>query len=131
MKASNTVKGLLIGLSLLLSASAFAANRGSLELTNPASVAGKQLAAGKYNISWEGEGPGIQLNILKGNKVVATTPARVTNVDHSSEYNEAVVNVNGDGSRSLTEIRLSGKKYVLEIGTDAGGGQSGTGSSMR
>lgn len=130
MKASKIFKGLLVGLSLLLAASAFAANKGSLELNNPASVGGKQLASGTYTVTWEGSGPEVALNILKGNKVVATAPARLANVDRSPERNEAVVNVNGDGTRSLTEIRLSGKKYVLAI-SEASGGANSNGSGMR
>jgi hypothetical protein len=131
MKASRTLTGLLLGLSLLLAASAFAANKGPLQLINPASLGGKQLAAGSYTVTWEGNGPEVQLSVLKGNKVVATAPARLSNLDRSSEGNEAVVNVNGDGSRTLTEIRLAGKKYALAIGEGSGGGQSSSGSSMR
>jgi hypothetical protein len=131
MKASRTLKGLLLGLSLLLAASAFAANKGPLQLINPASLGGKQLAAGSYTVKWDGNGPEVQLSVLKGNKVVATAPARLSNLDRSSEGNEAVVNVNADGSRTLTEIRLAGKKYALAIGESSGGGQSGSGSSMR
>src|SRR5450755_1381627 len=116
MKASRTLKGLLLGLSLLLAASAFAANKGPLQLINPASLGGKQLAAGSYTVKWDGNGPEVQLSVLKGNKVVATAPARLSNLDRSSEGNEAVVNVNADGSRTLTEIRLAGKKYALAIG---------------
>jgi hypothetical protein len=128
MTASKTFQGLLLGLSVLLAAGAFAADKGSLELNSPASISGKQLAAGDYKLKWEGDGPTVQLNILKGNKVVVTTRARVVNVDHPSERNESVVNRDGNGSRSLAEIRLSGKKYVLAIDEDTGapGGSSGS-----
>ena len=131
MKASKIYKGSSLGLALLLAASAFAANKGPLQLINPASIGGKQLAAGSYTVTWDGNGPDVQVNVLKGNKVVATAPARLSNLDRSSEGNEAVINVNADGSRALTEIRLAGKKYALAIGEGSGGAQSGSGSSMR
>jgi len=41
-----------------------------------------------------------------------------------------VVNRDGNGSRSLGEIRLSGKKYVLAIDEDAGA-PGGNGGSAR
>src|SRR5450631_2034366 len=107
MKASKIYKGSSLGLALLLAASAFAANKGPLQLINPASIGGKQLAAGSYTVTWDGNGPDVQVNVLKGNKVVATAPARLSNLDRSSEGNEAVINVNADGSRALTEIRLA------------------------
>lgn len=131
MKASTVFKGSLLALSLLLAAGAFAVNKGSLELNNPVSVGGKQLAPGTYTLQWDGNGPDVQLNILKGNKVIVTTPAHVTNADRASDHNEAVVNVNGDGTRSLAEIRLSGKKYVLDVGEAMGGSSSGNSSGMR
>jgi hypothetical protein len=128
MTASKTFRGWLLGLSVLLAAVAFAADKGSLELNNPASIGGKQLAAGDYKLKWDGEGPTVQLNILKGNKVVATTRARVVNVDHPVEHNESVVSQDPKGSRSVGEIRLAGRKYVLAIDEDAGaqGGSSGS-----
>jgi hypothetical protein len=128
MTASKKFRGLLFGLSVLLATGAFAADKGSLELNSPASIGGKQLAAGDYNLTWQGDGPTVQLNVLKGNKVVVTTRARVVNVDHPSERNESVVNQDGNGGRSLAEIRLSGRKYVLAIDEDTGapGGSSGS-----
>jgi len=131
MKAHNLLKGSLLALTLLLAATAFAVNKGSLELNNPASVGGKHLAPGTYTVQWDGNGPDVQLNILKGNKVVVTTPAHVANVDRSPDHNEAIINLNSDGTRSLAEIRLSGKKYVLEIGEAMGGSSSGNSSGMR
>ena len=66
------------GLALLLATSVFAAtNKGSMQLQDPVTVSGKQLRAGDYSVKWDGSGPNVELSILKGNKVVATTPARL------------------------------------------------------
>jgi len=129
MKASNTLKALLVGLSVLLTASAFAANKGALEVTDPVSVAGKQLAPGNYTVKWDGAGPTVEVSIMKGNKVVATTSARVVDVDRSLDHDSAMVRANGDGSRSLSEIRFSGKKFVLAIGDETAGSSGNGGSS--
>jgi hypothetical protein len=67
----------------------------------------------------------VQLNILKGKNVVATTAAQRVDIDKSPDSNAAVVKDNSDGSRSLSEVRLAGKKYVFRLGgeesSDAGG----------
>jgi hypothetical protein len=39
-------------------------------------VNGSPLPAGKYTVTWEGRGPGVELKFLKGKNVVATVPAQ-------------------------------------------------------
>ena len=118
-------KGLLIGLAVLLATSAFASNRGSLQLLDAVTVGGAQLAPGDYSLKWDGNGPSVQLSILKGSKVVATTPARLIDLDQKPNGDVAVVKTNGDGSKSLAEIHFYGKKSALAIGSESammGGG---------
>jgi hypothetical protein len=115
MKASKISKGLLLGLALLLATSALASNKGSLAVTDNCTVAGKQLAKGDYKVSWEGTGPDVQLNIMKGKEVVATVPAHLTELNSSSQNDAAVLNNNSDGTKSLAEIRFAGKKYALSL----------------
>ena len=128
MKVSKMFKGLLLGLALLLATSAFAASKGSLQVSDPVTVSGKQLAAGDYTVKWQGKGPNVELNILQGKNVVATVPARLIDLDRSSDSNAAVTKLNGDGSKSLSEIRFSGKKYALAIGEESSKAKSGEGS---
>ena len=82
-------------------------------------VAGKQLAVGNYKLTWDGSGSSVQLNIMQGKNVVATVPARVIELDRPSTDDSAVVSSNSDGSKSLSEIRFSGKKYALAIGEES------------
>jgi hypothetical protein len=128
MKESKMFPGLLLGLALLLATSAFAANKGSLQVSDPVTVSGKQLAAGDYTVKWEGNGPSVELNILQGNRVVATAPARLIDLNRSSDNNAAVTKLNGDGSKALSEIRFSGKKYALAIGEESAKAEAGAGS---
>jgi len=119
MKSSKLSKGLLLGLALLLATSAFAANKGSLQVSDAVTVSGKQLARGEYTVKWEGNGPNVELNILQGKKVVATTPARLIDLNRSADGDSAVVRKNDDGSRTLAEIRFAGKKYALALGNES------------
>jgi hypothetical protein len=119
MKSSKLWKRSLLGLALLLATSAFASNKGSLQLSEPVNVAGKQLPAGDYSVKWEGNGPNVELSILKGKAVVTKAPARVVDLSRSAGSDAAVTKVNSDGSRSLSEIRFSGKKQALAIGEES------------
>jgi len=129
MKFANVSKGLLLGLALLLATSAFAAaNKGSMQLVDPVTVSGKQLPAGDYSVKWDGSGPNVELSILRGNKVVATTAARLIDLSQKPTGDAAVVQQNGDGSKALTEIHFGGKKYALAIGNESAN-MDGSGSS--
>jgi len=128
MKVSKMLKGLLLGLGLLLAASAFAANKGSLQVNDPVTVSGKQLKPGGYTVKWEGTGPNVELNILQGKKVVATVPARLIELNSSPSSDAAVTKLNEDGSKSVSEIRFSGKKYALAIGEESAKGEAGAAS---
>ena len=123
----NISTGLLLGLTLLLATSVFAANnKGSVQTLSTVTVNGKTLPAGDYSLKWEGTGSNIQLNILKNNKVVATTPARLVDLQQSPTQDQAVVKNNEDGTKSLSEVRFSGKKYALQIGEEPSAEMSGS-----
>jgi hypothetical protein len=113
---SNASKVLSLGLVVLLAASAFAANKGSLALASSTIVAGKQLAAGEYTVKWEGSGPAVEASIMQGKKVVATVQAHMVELDKAPNNDAAVVRKGDDGSATLNQIRFSGKKYALEVG---------------
>ena len=125
MNVSRISKGLLLGLALLLATSVFAANKGFLQVSDPVTVNGKQIAPGDYKVQWEGAGPNVELNILSGKSVVATVPARMIDLDRSPDRDSAVTSINSDGRKSLNEIRFSGKKYALAIGSETAKAESG------
>ncbi len=116
MKFATVSKSLILGLALLLASSAFAATKGSLHLSSPATVNGTALKPGEYNLRWEGTGPSVDVSIMQGNKVVAKVPARVVDLNAPAAY-DAVLITQG----ALTGARFEGKKFALEIG-DAGDG---------
>jgi hypothetical protein len=116
MKSS---KSLFLGLALLLATSAFAANKGSLQVQEPITVNGTKLAPGDYKVQWDGTGPSVELSIMQGKKVVAKVPAHVVDLDKASSMDAAVVKNNGDGTKALSEVRLSGKKFSLAVGEEA------------
>jgi hypothetical protein len=119
MKTMNLSKRMLLGAALLLTTTVFAANKGSLQVMDPVTVNGQSLKPGDYDLKWDGTGTTVQLSILKGKKVVATTPAQMVTLQRSASNSAAVLKKNPDGSKSLSEIRFDGKKYALAIGDDS------------
>jgi len=119
MKLSNVSKSAVLGLAVLLGTSAFAANKTTLQVQDPLTVSGTQLKPGDYKVEWDGSGPNVEVSILKGKNVIAKVPAHVVELQQASPSDAAVVKKNDDGSRSLSEIRMSGKKYALAVGEEA------------
>ena len=127
MKASVNYNRVIVVLActLLFAASAFAANQASFDLQHPTQVAGQELAAGSYKVQWEGTGSDVHLTILRGSKQVATTNAHVVEMKVKSPDTSALVTVNPDGSRSLSQLRFRGKTFALDLGSDGAGAGSG------
>ena len=121
MKFQSISKSLLLGLALLLATGAFAAaaNKGSVQLMDSVTVSGKQLSAGTYSVKWDGSGPNVEVSILQGKEVVATTSARLIDLNQKTDNDTAVVKSNADGSKALSEIRFGGKKFALAIGSES------------
>jgi len=125
MKHSMISKGLLLGLALLLATSAFAANKGSLNIPEAMMVNGQKLAPGDYKLTWDGTGPNVELSLVQGKTVVAKVPARMQDLSTPAPTNIAVSRKNDDGTRTLTEVRLSGKKYAFALGSEQASAASG------
>ena len=117
MKVSG-ISTLLLGSSLLLSVSAFAANtiKKSLHLNENVTVEGKQLIPGDYKFEWSGSGPEVKVDILKGRETVVTVPARIVSQGATNEQDGYVLNPEKNGSQTLAQVFFSGENYVLKIG---------------
>ena len=112
-------KNLFLGLALLLATSAFAANKGSLQIQEPTSVNGTKLSPGDYKLQWDGNGPSVELSIMQGRKVIAKVPAHVVDLSKPAQNDAAVVKNSEDGTKTLSEVRLSGKKFAFAVGEEA------------
>ena len=134
MNFSKISKTVLPALALLLTTGAFAANKankGSIELDQPATIGAHQLAPGEYKLTWDGTGPNVDLMILSHGKLVATVPARVLELSRPQPSNAYEAHTNADGSQSLTEIDFGGKRYALAFGDEATMTESASQSSSQ
>ena len=126
MKFATVSKSLVLGLALLLASSAFAATKGSLQISKPVNVNGTTLKPGDYKVQWEGAGPNVELSILQGKNVVAKVPARVVELQTASSSDAAVTRSDDSGASTLAGLRCQGKKFSLELGEASDGMQAGS-----
>jgi hypothetical protein len=110
-----------LALFLMMSASAFAGSKdgGStdFELRNQADVSGTTLAPGTYKLRWEGAGPEVHVQFTQGKKVLATTTAKVVELNSKDSVSAAVLDHSASGAPALSEARLSGKRFKLVFDT--------------
>ncbi len=132
MKSASISKAIL-AVSIFLAASAFAADshKGNFQLSSPAQVSGKQIPAGDYVAKWDGTGPEVQVNIVKDGRTVATVPAKLVQLDAKADQDAAELKNGSNGSRQLTTLRFSGKKYSLEIAPAAAQANNQSGDGMK
>ena len=111
------VRGLILGLTLLVAgATAFAKDSRSLNIPNAASVGGKQIEAGRYDIGWEEGSPETTVTLSKGKTVVATLRGTIVEGDRKHDRNMVVYVGNPDGSLTISEIRFAGSKTAIVFG---------------
>jgi len=115
----KVTKSLVLGLAVLLATSAFAANKGSLQVQEPISVNGQQLKPGDYKVQWDGSGPNVELSIMQGKKVVTKVPAHVVDLSSASNADAAVVKNNADGSTCTQNIQRHAAWFNHKLSVEA------------
>ena len=112
---NHLAKTVVLGLAVLLASSAFASNKGTLRVHETLEVNGQQLAAGEYQLRWDGTGSNVEVSFMKGRKEIAKTSAKLVTLDKASDNDSAVVD-HSTGKAIVTEVRFAGKKYALALG---------------
>ena len=92
---------------LVLAVSAYAAN--TITINSPATLNGKQLDAGQYDVKVSGD----NVTLVRGKTEVATAKAKLEDRDAKARFNAVVTKANGNALPSITEIQFGGKKQVL------------------
>ncbi|HEV2697532.1 MAG TPA: hypothetical protein VGU90_06035 [Terriglobales bacterium] len=117
MKAFRAFAGVLGAIAILMASTALAADKGSMKLFDQTTVNGTQLSPGDYEVQWEGTGSDVHLNILRGKKVVASTPATVVQLKSPAPQNITSTR-GGSNDKTLTGISFRGKNYALAISNE-------------
>jgi hypothetical protein len=115
MKLTHVAKTVVLGLAVLLATSAFASNKVTLRVQEPFEVNGQQLAAGEYQLRWDGTGSNVEVSFMQGKKEIAKTAAKVVPLDKAYGYDSAVLD-HASGRATVSEVRFAGKKFELALG---------------
>ena len=107
---------------LVFAAAAWAADKaapakGSMELQQPASVAGTQLTSGKYRVEWTPNGDLVDVKFYRGDKQVASTTARLVKVD-VAPYDRISYTTDEKGARSLTQLSFNKQQFALRLSSE-------------
>ena len=114
--ALNTLaKTIVLGVAVLLASTAFAANKGTMQVRESVEVNGQQLPAGVYQLRWDGTGSAVEVRFMQGKKEVAKTTAKLVSLDQASDYDSAVID-RASGKAAVSQVRFAGKKFSLAIG---------------
>jgi len=111
--------GVMTGIAMLFATTALAAEKGSMKLFDPTLVNGVQLSPGDYALQWDGTGKNLQVQILQGKKVVATTAAALVQLKAPASQNMTSTRRAENNAKALTEVEFRGKSYALAISSSA------------
>ena len=89
-------------------------NEGKFTLSDTVQVGSSQLKPGDYKAEWEGTGSDVQVKILQGKNVVATTSAKL--VDKKQATDSVTMN-SSNSVRTVDEIDFSHLHKALVFGT--------------
>ena len=116
MNTKSISKGLLLGASLFFASSAFAGEKANVKVYDDVKLNGKTLAAGKYEVEWDGTGSQVQVNFRQGKETIVTVPATITTTKLAQSSTGYSTSRQQDGSLALKSVVLAGKKYTIELG---------------
>jgi len=110
-----------------LSLNTFAKDKNETRVTLPDSVqvGTTDLKPGDYTLQWDGNGPDVQVKVLKGKNVVATVPAKLA--QGTSGRGNAITTRTVGNVKTLDEVDFAGGKQSLVFGeataTESSSGQ--------
>ncbi len=116
MKKIATV--IILTFLVLVATSAFAGDR-TVSLRTPTVVNGQKLPAGEYTLKYQIKGTKADVQIVKSNKVVATTTGNVVENKTAATSDGVLRSDNADGTSTLKEIQFAKDKKVIRFEGDA------------
>ena len=110
-----------------LSLNAFAKDKNETRVTlsDSVQVGTTGLKPGDYTLQWEGNGPDVQVKVLKGRNLVATVPAKLEQ-GTSGRNADAITIRSVSNVKTLDQVDFAGGKRSLVFG-EATGSQSPSG----
>jgi hypothetical protein len=104
---------LVVAVLLPLVALAADKNEGRISLSAPTQLGSQQIKPGDYKVEWDGSGPSVQVRILRGSKVVATSTASLTEQKTPVPSDQVVLETQDNGTRTLRQIDFVKRRVSL------------------
>jgi hypothetical protein len=100
-----------------LSLSAFAKDKNETKVTfsDSVQVGSTQLKPGDYKLQWQGNGPDVQVQIVKGKDVVATVPAKLIE-NKASLGSNSVTTGSNSSTKTLDQVDFDNGRQSLKFG---------------
>ena len=111
--AKNLALAVLSAALLLTSAQAAATKEANITLGGTTEVNSQQLQSGDYRVRWAGTGSSVQVQILQGKRVVATSTAEVVPQAAPAEHNQVILLMQDNGTRKMQRIDVPRQKVSL------------------
>jgi hypothetical protein len=104
---------------LMTAVSSFASTKskdvGHLNIDEPVQVGSTHLSPGDYKVEWNGNANNVQINILKGKDVVATTEGKVVELDKPAKGDAVTTKSPDNNTRVIDEIEFNNRKESLVL----------------
>jgi len=113
----RSVLALAAALAFVAAVPAHAAGGGAVnvDVNSDTTLAGKQIAQGRYKIEWQGEGDATKVIFSRNGKVVAEAPARLEERPNAAPFHAVVSRPGTAGAKQVSEVWLKGKKSVIVV----------------
>ena len=115
--AKYSIGLMLLAMSISLTAFAKDKNEGKFTLSSPAQMGTTQLQPGDYKVTWDGSGSEVQVKILQGNNVVATTSAKLVQKERPAPYSAVTLSTPTNGTATVNELSFDKRKESLVFGS--------------
>jgi hypothetical protein len=95
-------------------------NKTTVRIEQKITVDGKTLDSGKYTAEWTGDGPSVQVTLLRGKETVATFAAQIQQEATPNPTDAIGTTAGPDGSKQLASIYPNGKRISIQLSSTGG-----------
>lgn len=108
--------GLMV-LGLVVSTDALAGGARKVQLADGTKLNGTSVERGTYMLKWADNGSGVAVKLFRNGRLLASAKGQWVERDATAPTDGLAYRPHGDGTKSIAEIRVSGKSRVIVVET--------------
>ena len=118
LQAMKSLRSLFLALLLVVvPAFSFAASKKSINVAEPVKVGNTVLQPGDYVVTWDGNGPSVQVTFKQNNKTVVTAPASVEKQTNAYDGALDLKSAEGTNAKTLHAIDFKNMALIFDQGS--------------